>query len=254
MSMLPRLRPVTTQPPPPAHGPLAARALGCVLALALALGSAGPALANCSERSVPLQDVDAAQASAIAQLLAGPDRATLAGYQGGTVTTTPAFEGLPPARRKDLLRGFASAYTSMLTPEQSQAIRDQGYVGSPVEVRDAWGRLLYADTACFGEFTMLTEHQRFIEGFALWTAHQRAQTHPLPKRVNMAALKRRFHGIVGWKPAYYLAWVPETGQFELELARADELPRLRPFWPHAPRGFTYLVLLNDGQRLATIRR
>lgn len=225
-----------------------------VLAFGVLAGHALPALANCSERSIDLAAVDAAQARAIARRMAGPEGAYIAGYRDGIVTTTPAFDDLPPKRRAALLSDAAFAYREALTPAEAQDERDQGFLGSPISVHDALGRPTYIYTACFGDFLLLTEHQRYLTGFSIWSVNQRVERHALPPRVKMKSVKASFHRVMSWKPAYFIAWVPEGGYFEIDLARPGELTKLRAFWPHAPRGFRYDVLLNDGRRIARVQR
>lgn len=230
--------------------------LGRSLALAGAaiLLGAQVASANCSERSISAEEVDAWQAQAIAKRQAGPERAWLAGYAKGVVRTTEAFAALPPAQRRSLLSDWAYAYREAMSPAARESERDNNYMGSPIEVRDHLGRFSYESTACHGEFTAFTEHQRYLQGFSLWTVAERTNTHPLPARIRMATVKQRFHRVMSWKPEYFIAWVPEGGFFEINLEREAELTKLRAFWPVAPRGVRYEVLLNDGRRIASVQR
>lgn len=230
------------------------RAAGLALALGFAPWGAQVAQANCSERCIPLEEVDALQAQAIAKHQAGPEGAWLAGYREGFVTTTEAFAALPPAQRRALFRGWAFAYREAMSPEARRAEEENNYMGSPIELRDHLGRFSYALSACHGEFTSLTEHQRYQQGFALWTIAERKNTHPLPAGIRMASVKQRFHRVMSWKPEYFIAWVPEGGFFEINLEREAELAKLRAFWPVAPRGVRYEVLLNDGRRIASVTR
>lgn len=228
------------------------RSLG--LAAAAILLGAQVAWANCSERCIPLEEVDALQAQAIAKHQEGPERDWLAGYAKGVVRTTEAFAALPPAQRRILLGTWAYAYHEAMSPAQRESERENSYIGSPIEVRDHLGRFSHASTACHGDFTALTEHQRHVQGFSLWTISERTHTHPLPARIRMATVKQRFHRVMSWRPAYFIAWVPEGGFFEINLEREAELAKLRAFWPVAPRGVRYEVLLNEGRRIASVQR
>ena len=193
----------------------------------------------------------------VAGLKVGPDAAYVDRLDGERLYLTPAIEGLAPVARLALLkRAMGALYDSIPAPSETE-VRYGGAIAVKVAIVDADGRKLYVDTPCSGSFTMLTEHQRSQAMFVIGNgddAQDRTQAHPLPKRVALKALRRAFHSVMSWKPAYFINWAPEGGFFEVNLPGRADLARLQRFWPKAPKGFRYDVRANDGTLLTTVRR
>ena len=227
--------------------------------LALAVLAAllpAPAFANCAETTIDLQVVAPWITSAVAKLKAGPDGACFDRLAGSDLYLTAAFERLSPARKKALIDDAEKLFWREIPEKVGDQQRDSGAIALPVRFVDALGRELYVTTPCFGDFLQLTEHQRYLAMFSFGESNEttyRKQVHPLPKGLSLKQVRGRFHGVMSWKPAYYITWVPEGGFFEIDLPK-DERRKLAAFWPKAPRGYRYDVRTNDGTLLGTVQR
>lgn len=223
----------------------------------LILALAAPAHANCAETYIELAAIAPALARGAAALEAGPDGTYFDRLEGDKLYVSQAFELLPPQRKAGLVRDASATLWGAIPQADRERFMGVGQVAHGVKVVDPLGRTLYQHTPCFGSFTTLTEHQRFLAMFSFGEHDEtawRVQTHPLPKGIDMKALRRRFVAAGARGPGFYLGWVPEGGFFEIDLPARAHVRRLAAFWRHAPRGHRYDVRLNDGTLVQTVRR
>jgi len=180
-----------------------------------------------------------------------PDGANYDSFEGSNVYLTAAFADLPGPKKQAVAQEAAYAFQDGLTPKEKAKIENT-CSGTPVNVLDHLGRLVYTMHPCHQDFKGLTEHQRDVSKYSYWPQIHTSPraNHPLRAGVREADVKKAFQGVMGWKPAYFIAWVPEGGVFEINLATRAEVARLAGFWPKAPKGYRYEVLLNDGTRIA----
>ncbi|MDB5100413.1 MAG: hypothetical protein JWM80_4834 [Cyanobacteria bacterium RYN_339] len=228
-----------------------------IAAVAIVVALAAPAYANCPEEYVETREVAPFFAKAVAAMKLGPNGKFFDRLDGELLYVTPAFEALPGPRQANLAREASQALWTAIPTADVERIIGTGHVAHSVKVADHLGRWLYVNTPCWGDFTTLTEHQRFVAMFSFGSDDERGfrtQTHPLPKRIDLRAMRRNFGRKVGLGAGYYLGWVPEGGFFELDVPRASDAKRVKAFLPSAPRGYRYDVRLNDGTLLVTERR
>jgi hypothetical protein len=228
-----------------------ARLLGAIAIIGLVTAPL-PAWSNCTVEYVNMDAIRSYQAKAIAKLKAGKDGAYIGRFENDAVYMMRAFDNLPGPAKRTLVTPLPGAFSKTMTPKQVEQVTLQGS-SSPVVVRDQFGRALYTETPCFGDFVTLTEHDRYLAMFSFNTSDEtefRAQTHRLPAAISLKYVKKKFASVMSWDPKYFIHWVPEGGFFEINIESKAELKRLEPFWAKAPRGYRYDVVLNDGTLVA----
>lgn len=183
---------------------------------------------------------------------------------------TPAFNTLSGPEKRQALAALYLDYSrwyDMLTPEEQQALVGQEGLGaiSPYRVYASDGRLVSAPYDGCTRFTLLTERDRYR--FYYSTLLDRANSvrnpealrngdrpfwrvvnHSIPATTEQT-IRLQFWDAVGYDMAregWWIAWVPEQGQFELVMNPESDRRRLERFWRIAPQNYTYVVLTSDG--------
>lgn len=224
--------------------------LATVLGLLMAPLSAW---ANCTEQYVDIKTISPFEAQAFAKLKAGKDKAYYGRFDGRDIYMAEAFDDLDGQRKEAIITPLPRAWHAEMAQRTYDKLIGPAGGTSPIRVLDHAGRVLYTETPCYGSFLTLTEHQRYLAMFSFNQSDEREfrkQTHPLPASIDMKSVKKKFHGIMSWQPEYFINWAPEGGFFEINLEARGELTKLDAFWPVAPKGYRYDVLLNNGTRIA----
>jgi hypothetical protein len=211
---------------------------------------------NCSESYVGFDTVAKYAQPALAALKAGPNGAYFDRIEGERLYTTPAFDKAPAERKQAILEaGLMSLWEVMPQAERDNLRENSGAISNPTIIVDPIGRQLYRDTPCSSAYVSLTEHQRVTNAFSIsysYTQQDRPQTYRL--KLDLQQVKKGFHGVMSWKPEYFINWVPEGGFFEIDVPDRAAVARLSKYWPKAPRGYRYDVRLNDGTLVDTVKR
>lgn len=217
-----------------------------------------PAFANCVEELAPIEQIRAAmerQWQQLQQQTTYPwgEARPFGTLVGDRITLTPEFDRLTGSQKRQVIDAVFS-YT--LTPEE-QAI-NRAFIG-PYEIYTNDGRLIYRASFCH-DFTVLTERARY--GFYYNTgrseleAELRNAGRPAWRNVQFPisiaqerATRLRFWNTVGYNQAannWWIAWVPETGYFEVNVPVGYNRQLLQHFWQVAPQQYRYVVVTADG--------
>lgn len=183
---------------------------------------------------------------------------------------TSAFNTLNGPEKRQALAALHLDYLQwyeMLTLEEQQALAGQEGLGpiSPYRVYASDGRLVSAPYDGCTRFSLLTERDRYSfysytllyrDGGVRHPDALRNGDRPFWRVVNHAipaateqTIRLRFWDAVGYDMAHegwWIAWVPEQGQFEIVVHPNSDRNRLERFWRIAPQNYTYVVLTSDG--------
>lgn len=239
-----------------------------------------PALANCNDVIPPLESVQP-EMERLWQNLRSRDRfpwGTIQPYgslSGNRITLTPEFELLSGTEKQWAIAILFNPDWLNLTHEEWIQIRDNLFNrlpggGSPYEIYASDGRLVSQAYDACTRHTLLTERSRYSWYFNQMSRNPRITTQGLrntgtpPWRFIQVPISEQaersvrmaFWQTVGFSSTtadWWIAWVPEQGHFEINIATPTDLARLEPFWQVAPRHFSYVVVMNDGTRMREIR-
>lgn len=213
-------------------------------------------LGNCSESYIGFDTAAKYAPPGLAALKAGPEGAFYDRIEGDRLFTTAAFDRQPPARKKAILEaGYLALWEAIPKAERDDLRENNGAIANPTIIVDPIGRQLYRDTPCSSAYVSLTEHQRVTNRYSIsysYSQMERPETHKL--KLDLDKVKQGFHGVMSWKPAYFINWVPEGGFFEIDVPDRAAVKKLAGYWPKAPRGYRYEVRLNDGTLVDTVKR
>jgi hypothetical protein len=177
----------------------------------------------------------------------GPD---VVGFVGDRLMMSAAFDALPLAQKKERLHQAQVAWFAQATPQELQAIKaalkdtefENPKLPLPQAVVDHVGRELYFTAGGCYSATLWTERDRFIHHHSIfedvepfhheWRRNVgnppwRTMTHRLDAATELA-VRKAFWKAVGYANAgeYFIAWVPETGRFEVDVRREQYTPAL----------------------------
>lgn len=173
--------------------------------------------------------------------------------EGQAIYLSEDFDSLNARQKRHVLSlllldyGAYQPFLSLLSPQQRQQISRQQGSMLPYTVYAADGRVVsLAYNAC-NRLTLLTEYERSRLGF-LGVESERTQRYPM-SRWQQEEVKKVFWNTLGYDKAgaYWLAWVPEQGYFEINVPDLGH-KALLDFWPKAPNYYRYLVVF-EGTRL-----
>jgi hypothetical protein len=194
-------------------------------------------------------------------------------WEGNRIDLTPAFDELTGQQKQQVISLLFSGYGeenlyTLLTPEE----RGQPGRGalSPYRVFTHTGKLVYAAYDGCTPVQMLTERDRYryyytrlpynpeTNRYASVEALRNADN-PFWRNVQFAisatderALRQRFWEAVGYDQAdqnWWIAWVPEEGQFEINVPEDYKSEVLQRFWQIAPDNYRYTVVTESGTQL-----
>lgn len=184
-------------------------------------------------------------------------------FVGERMTLTPAFEQLMGSQKQQVITTLLTTPPfDQLTPAEQEAMQQVGGP-PPYRVYASDGRLVSAPYDGCTRPTLLTERDRYS-----WYFNSQGRDAPpdltpdglrnagRPSwrvvRVPITAeqerhTRLRFWQAVGWNATnWWIAWVPETGYFELNVPVGYNPAQLERFWRVAPRQQRYVVVANDG--------
>lgn len=184
-------------------------------------------------------------------------------FVGNRITLTPAFEPLTGAQKQQVVETVLTTPPfEQLTPAERDAMQ-QVAGPPPYQVYASDGRLVSAPYDGCTRPTLLTERDRY--GWYFNSQNRGAPADLTPDglrnagrpswrvvRVPISAeqersTRLRFWNAVGWNATdWWIAWVPETGYFELNVPVGYSPTQLERFWQVAPRQQRYVVVANDG--------
>jgi hypothetical protein len=250
----------------------------CSTAIATHLLLSAPVSANCADSVGSLAYFQPAMERWWQQLQAETDypwgKARPYGeLEGNRILLTPAFDDLTGQQKQQVLDVLFSGYGeenlySLLTPAE----REQPGAGalSPYRVFTHDGKLVYAAYDGCTPVRMLTERERYryyytrlpndpntnrtasIEdlrnaGTPFWRNVQFSIS-----ATDERVLRQRFWETVGYDKAnqnWWIAWVPETGHFEINVPEDYDPATLQRFWQVAPERYRYIVMSANGTTL-----
>jgi hypothetical protein len=192
---------------------------------------------------------------------------------GDRITLTPAFDDLTGQQKQQVITLLFSGYGEeglygLLTPAE----RERPGIGalSPYQVFTHNGKLVYAPYDGCTPVQMLTERDRY--GYYYNRLHYNPDTssyasfedlrnagRPFWRNVQFPisgaderVLRQRFWETVGYDKAdrsWWIAWVPEEGQFEINVPDDYNAAVLQRFLQIAPERYRYTVMTEDGTLL-----
>jgi hypothetical protein len=193
--------------------------------------------------------------------------------EGDRIGLTPAFDDLTGQQKQQVLDLLFSGYGeenlySLLTPAE----REQPGAGalSPYQVFTHNGKLVYAPYDGCTPVQMLTEGDRYRYYYtrlpndpntnrSASIEDLRNAGTPFWRNVQVAisatderALRQRFWETVGYdkfEQNWWIAWVPETGYFEINVPEDYDTAALQRFWQVAPARYRFTLMTNTGTPL-----
>ena len=247
-------------------------------AIATHLLLAAPVSANCADRVGSLAYFQPAMERLWQQLQAETDypwgeARPFGELDGNRIVLTPAFDELTGQQKEQVIGLLFSGYGedtlySLLTPQE----QDQPGRGalSPYRVFTHSGKLVYAPHDGCTPVQMLTERERYSYYYTRLpndpNTNRSASIEDLRNagtpfwrnlQVSISAtdermVRQRFWETVSYDKAdqnWWIAWVPEEGQFEINVPDNYDANALQRFWQVAPQRYGYTVLTQDGTRL-----
>lgn len=177
--------------------------------------------------------------------------------EGKRIYMSPAFDRLEARQKKSVLSLLLLEYGDyvsllpLLPSPQRQAVENSSGAMVPYEVYSADGRLVSLPYNGCRRLTLLTEYERSRIGF-LGLTRGRIQRYPM-SNWQQERIKKLFWQSVGYKRAgaYWIAWVPESGHFEIDVPSLNHSHILGRFWQQAPDYYNY-VIVDRGQRLYSV--
>ncbi|MBW4523144.1 MAG: hypothetical protein KME16_26185 [Scytolyngbya sp. HA4215-MV1] len=192
----------------------------------------------------------------------------------GRITLTPIFDRLTGTQKRQVLAQLRleNWAVELLTPEEAAKIR-KVYSNaipaamSPYQVFASDGRAVSMPYDGCTRLTLLTERDRFS-----WYTNRPVATAtpetlrnagtPSWRKVKFAiapapekTIRLKFWQTVGYDKyplGWWIAWVPEQGQFEITVATNQPYQNtLQKFWQVAPRQYRYQVITTEGTMLET---
>jgi len=193
--------------------------------------------------------------------------------EGDRIMLTSAFDDLTGQQKQQVLDVLLSGYGeenlySLLTPEERE--RPGAGALSPYRVFTHDGKLVYSPYDGCTPVRMLTEHDRYRYYYNRLpndpSTNQSASIEdlrnagtPFWRNVQVSisamderALRQRFWETVGYDKAnqsWWIAWVPETGHFEINVPENYDTADLQRFWQVAPERYRYTVMSANGTTL-----
>ncbi|MBD2460282.1 phosphoribosylaminoimidazolesuccinocarboxamide synthase [Oscillatoria sp. FACHB-1407] len=241
------------------------RSYASVLALSVALTSAAafkpaPALANCSDQLASLEQVQPFMErhwQELQQQTTYPwgNARPYGTLMGNRITLTPEFDRLTGSQKREVIN---SVFSYSLTPEERQSF-EPFLMPGPYEIYTSDGRFVDRASACHDN-TALTERARYSyyynSGYSQAGAELRNAGYSdwrivrFPISVEQEQFVRyRFWNAIGYNHAdsgWWIAWVPETGRFEINAPVGFNPQQLQRFWRVAPSQYHYDVVTIDG--------
>lgn len=186
--------------------------------------------------------------------------------ENGQVFLTPEFDGLTGEQKQQVLRTlfFFDSRDYLTEAEYEERFNLPGSGGiSPYIAIASDGRLLHGVYDGCTLFTLLTERQRYSWAYL---SQGRGQPHNLPdsllrnagqpswRQVNFPIspvaerrVRLKFWDTVGYENTnWWIAWVPETGHFEINVPENFDPQLLEQYWQVADQNYRYTIMLNDG--------
>lgn len=175
---------------------------------------------------------------------------------GARIYMSHDFDALAENRKRQLLSlllldyGAYRPLLSWLSPETRAQIARSGGAMPAYEVYSADGRLISMPYNGCHRMTFLTEYERARSGF-LGVRYKRIQRFPM-SAWQQEQIKKLFWDQIGYKRAgdFWIAWVPESGHFEIDVPDERFARVLDAFWLIAPAYYRYVVVAR-GRRLYT---
>lgn len=179
--------------------------------------------------------------------------------EGERIYLTPAFEQLKFRQKKQVLELLLLGYgeyrplMQLMTPESRRRLRESGGTMLPYTVYTSDGRVVSVPYNGCNRMLVLTEYERSRLGF-LGIHLQRQQRYPM-SRWQQEQIKKLFWNTVGYELAgdYWIAWVPESGHFEIDVPHQNYERVLEHFWKVAPTYYRYIVMENGTRRYTYFR-
>lgn len=223
----------------------------------LLLAVAGPAQANCADTIASVELVQPGMERLWQQLQKQTQypwgKARPFGILGkGRVTLTPAFNRLNGDQKRQVLAMLhvGSGYHELLTPQERKAAGEYPGALSPFRVYDSDGRILALPYDGCTMMFALTEYERYQ------IAKSRGSSEGLglsaTEEIVEKKMRSQFFKVISWDKAqagYWIAWVPQTKYFEINVPGHYDQAALNRFWKVASRGYRYVVLSTDGTAL-----
>ncbi len=186
--------------------------------------------------------------------------------ENGQVFLTEAFDRLNGEHKQEVLRTlfFFDSRDYLTEAEYEERFNLPGSGGlSPYTAIAHDGRLLRGVYDGCTVFILLTERQRFSWAYL---SQGRSQPYNLPdsllrnagqpnwRQVNFpigAIAEKRvrlsFWNTIGYEHSnWWIAWVPETGHFEINVPENFDPRLLEQYWQVADQNYRYTVIHNDG--------
>jgi hypothetical protein len=194
---------------------------------------------------------------------------------GNLITLTSEFERLTGQQKQQvldqLLLGYNHNWFELLTPQEQEKLFSNPEMGalSPYQVYSADGRIISTPYDGCTRFTLLTEKDRFSWYFNTTYSYElkdsirsqmlRNTGKPPWREVKFPmtipqerAVRLQFWRIIGYdkvEKGWWIAWVPETGYFEINVPVNYDKKRLQRYWEVAPKKYRYQVINNEGTLL-----
>lgn len=174
--------------------------------------------------------------------------------EGQRIYMSPAFDRLDSQQKKNVLSlllldyGEYKPLIQLMPSRNRQRLARLGGAMSPYQVYTHDGRLVSIPYNGCKRMTLLTEYERSKMGF-LGLNQPRVQRYPM-SRWQEEQVKKIFWQQVGYQRAgdYWIAWVPESGHFEIDVPSLNHGQVLQGFLRSAPRFYRYVVV-DRGRRI-----
>lgn len=169
------------------------------------------------------------------------------------------FDTLAAAQKKQLLSlllldyGEYKPLMQYLPAPLRDSVTSSGGAIPSFEVYSWDGRLVSLPYNGCNRMTLLTEYERSRIGF-LGVNHPRVQRFPM-SLWQQDQIKKLFWQSIGYGRAgdFWIAWVPESGHFEIDVPSSTHTRVLEAFWQNAPSYYRYVVVDKGQQLFARVR-
>lgn len=174
-------------------------------------------------------------------------------FENGRIYLTPAFDSLNSRQKKQILDLLLLGYgeykplMNLMNSDQRRRLRDAGGTMLPYSVFTSDGRVVSLPYNGCNRMLVLTEYERSRLKF-LGINPERIQRYPM-SGWQQEKVKKLFWSTIGYDLAgdYWIAWVPESGHFEVNVPHNNSDRVLDHFWPLAPKYYRYIVVENGTQ-------
>lgn len=237
--------------------------------------TATPASANCSDRSGSLEWYEPAMSQHLQQLQSQQDplwgsEPVFDRIEGRQILLTSRFDALSGAQKTAAINAVTTLdFRDYLTPESYEQKfvppGNEGIGTFPYNVIASDGRGVSVVYDGCTRFELLTERDRFDyyfnRQFGSYTSSSegliRNAGEPDWRQVNFSiepaaekAVRLGFWNSVGYDSEdWWIAWVPELGNFEVNVPENFNYAKLQRYWEVADPSYRYIVVREDGTRL-----